>query len=198
MIPRPLLIAVVGMGAIAAGMTAYVWRVKGRIQETPAAADTRPLAPPVSGPTEQVTLWVAYDDPGVIRSQGARIPLPSARQERAEELLRTLISMYLEKSSPHPLPAGSEVRAVYLVDPGMAVIDTNAAFADAHRSGVLVEELTVASLVQTLAANVPGINRVRILVDGKSRDTLAGHADLSGFYDVGEVNQAVQALGNTP
>ncbi len=60
-----------------------------------------------------------------------------------------------------------------------------------HRSGVLVEELTVASLVETLSANIPGINRVKILVDGKSRDTLAGHVDLTGFFDVGQVNQVV-------
>jgi hypothetical protein len=83
---------------------------------------------------------------------------------------------------------------VYLVDPGLAVIDTNAAFADSHRSGVLVEELTVASLVETLSANIPGINRVKILVDGRSRDTLAGHVDLTGFFDVGQMNQVVAQM----
>jgi hypothetical protein len=76
----------------------------------------------------------------------------------------------------------------------LAVIDTNSAFADNHRSGVLVEELTVASLVETLSANIPGITRVRILVDGKSRDTLAGHADLSDFYDVAAVNRMVAGM----
>ncbi len=75
---------------------------------------------------------------------------------------------YLDKSSPHPLGTGSEVRNVYLVDPGLAVIDVNTAFANGHRSGILVEELTIASLVQTLSANIPGITRVKILVDGKS------------------------------
>ena len=64
--------------------------------------------------------------------------------------------MYLDKSSPHVLGPGSEVRSVYLVDPGEAVIDLNSAFADRHRSGVLVEELTVASLIHTISANTPG------------------------------------------
>jgi len=86
------------------------------------------------------------------------------------------------------------VRDVYLVDPGLAVMDLNAAFADGHRSGVLVEELTVASLVQTLSANIPGILRVRILVDGKPRETLAGHTDLSCFYDVAAVGQLVTRM----
>jgi spore germination protein GerM len=82
---------------------------------------------------------------------------------------------------------------VFLVDPGVAVIDLNAAFANTHRSGVLVEELTVASLIHTISANIPGILKVQILVEGNERDTLAGHADLSSYYDVSLVNQlAVQ------
>jgi hypothetical protein len=61
-------------------------------------------------------------------------------------------------------------------------------------SGILAEELTVASMIQTLAANVQGLNRVKILVDGKDRDTLAGHADLSGFYDVAQVAELARQL----
>ena len=73
--------------------------------------------------------------------------------------------------------------------PGAAVIDLNAAFADQHRSGILSEQLTVNSLVETLAVNVPGIQRVNILVEGKPRDTLAGHADLSDTFDVITIEQ---------
>jgi len=192
MIPRHLVISVAVMLGIALGMGFYVWHMRGRVIS--GAASNRPVMPPVSGPTEQVTLYVAYDDAGVVRPVQARIPLPVGRQQRAEELLQALLGVYLDKSSPHPLGMGSEMRAVFLVDPGLAVIDLNAAFADSHRSGVLVEELTVASLVQSLTANVPGITRVKILVDGKERETLAGHADLSDFFEVAGVNQMVGQL----
>jgi hypothetical protein len=191
MIPRHLIIGTAVMLAIAVGMSVYLRRISKKAAVTEPASYTQPIAPPVSGPTEQITLYVADDESGTLRAQGARIPLPAGRQERAEELLRALVEIYLGKGSPHALGEGSEVRSVYLVDPGLAVIDMNAAFSDAHRSGVLVEELTVASLVETLSANIPGINRVKILVDGKSRDTLAGHVDLTGFFDVGQVNQVV-------
>jgi hypothetical protein len=73
--------------------------------------------------------------------------------------------------------------------PGAAVIDLNAAFADQHRSGILSEQLTVNSLVETLGVNVPGIQRVNILVEGQPRDTLAGHADLSDSFDVRTIEQ---------
>jgi hypothetical protein len=195
MIPRHLVIAMCILLAAALGLSIYGWRMSKTVTSTPAVStDTRPLAPPVAGPTEQVTLFVAHDDDGSLRAQGAQIPMPSGRQQRAEELLRALLSLYLDKSSPHALGAGAEIRSVFLIDPGVAVIDVNSAFADTHRSGVLVEELTIASLIHTISVNTPGILRVKILVDGKDRDTLAGHADLSSFYDVSAVNQLAAQL----
>jgi spore germination protein GerM len=198
MIPRHLIIAVAILLAITLGMGFYVLRMRARVDRTDvSAANTQPVAPPVSGSSEQVTLYVAYDDAGVLRPKAVRITLPTGRQERAAEILRALLTLYLDKFSPHPLGPGSDIRDVYLVDPGLAVIDLNAAFADNHRSGVLVEELSVVSLVQTLSANIPGITRVKILVEGNERETLAGHADLSNFFDVPAVTQVVAQLQNT-
>jgi spore germination protein GerM len=137
---------------------------------------------------------VAQDDDGSLRAEAAQIPLPSGRQQRAEELLQALLTRYLDKGSRHPLGTGADVRSVFLVDPGLVVIDLNAAFADGHRSGILVENLTVASLIHTISANIPAVLRVKILVEGKERETLAGHADLSGFYDVTAVNQLASEL----
>jgi spore germination protein GerM len=74
------------------------------------------------------------------------------------------------------------------------VIDVNAAFANGHRSGILEEELTVASMIQTLTANIPDILQVKILVEGRDRETLAGHADLSDSYDAGAVSQLASQL----
>ena len=195
MIPRHLIIGMAVLLAAVLGMSIYAWHIrKGATSVPVTVTDTRPIAPPVAGPTEQVTLFVAHDEDGSLRAEGARIPLPSGRQQRAEELLRALLTIYLDKSSPHTLASGADVRSVFLIDPGVAVIDLNAAFADGHRSGMLVEELTVTSLIHTLSANIPGILRVKILIDGKERDTLAGHADLSEFYDVTAVNQLTAQL----
>jgi len=199
MIPRHLVIAMAVLLAAVLGLSVYAWHMRSSAAATPAVStDVRLLAPPIAGPTERVTLYVAYDSDGSLRAQSALIPLPSGRQQRAEELLRALLSLYLDKSSPHVLGSGADVRSVFLVDPGVAVIDLNSAFADTHRSGVLVEDLTVASLIHTISTNTPGILKVKILVDGKERDTLAGHADLSSFYDVTAVNQLATQLQPSP
>jgi spore germination protein GerM len=191
MIPRHLVLSVAAMLVLVVtmGMYARHMRRQARELELP-AANTLPVTPPASGPTETVTLYVADDASGALRAQSAQIPLPSGRQQRAEELLRALLRIYQQPGAAHPLSPASDVRSIYLVEPGGAVIDLNKAFADEHRSGILSEQLTVNSLLETLAANAPGIQRVRILVEGKTRETLAGHADLSEWFDVTTMEQA--------
>ena len=193
MIPRSLLIAVAALLLLVVSMGIYLRHMRRRAAEVESpAADALPVAPPVTGPTEAVTLYVADDAAGILRDQAAQIPLSGGRQQRAEELLRALLRIYQQPGARHPMAPAADIRAIYLVDPGAAVIDLNAAFADQHRSGILSEQLTVNSLVETLALNVPGIERVTILVEGKMRDTLAGHADLSDPFDV----SAIKRTGN--
>jgi hypothetical protein len=81
---------------------------------------------------------------------------------------------------------------VYLTNGGLCVIDVNAALADQHRSGMLLEQFTLLSLMETLTMNMPKVQQVKILVDGKERASLAGHADLSSFYPADAVHAAVK------
>jgi Sporulation and spore germination len=191
MIPRSLLIGVAVLLVLVVSMGIYLRHMRLQAVELESVANSSlPVAPPASGPTETVTLYVADDAIGVLRARAAQIPLPGGRQQRAEELLRALLRVYQQPGAAHPLAAAGDIRSIYLVDPGAAVIDLNAAFADQHRSGILSEQLTVNSLVETLAVNVPGVQRVKILVEGKTRDTLAGHADLTDTFDAMTVMQA--------
>jgi hypothetical protein len=195
---RSLTIAVAALLAAVLGIGAYVLQMRRHALVEVPATYIQPLAPPVSGRTERVTFYVAYDNPGILLPEEASITLPQDRQQRAREILSALVNRYLEVSSPHPMAPAAQVRDVYLVDPGLAVIDLNGDFANGHRSGILVEELTIASLLQTLSANVPALLRVKFLVDGKERDTLAGHADLMTTYDVAKVDRMVSALQAAP
>jgi spore germination protein GerM len=180
-----MVVTVIAMGT-------YVRRMR-RQESTLHSVDLQPVSPPPSGPTETVTLYIADDAAGTLHAQSAQIPLPGGRQQRAEELLRTLLRIYQQPGAAHPLAPAADVRSIYLVAPGAAVIDLNIAFADQHRSGILDEQLTVNSLVETLAANVPGVSRVRILVEGNPRETLAGHADLTDFFDAITIAQEIHA-----
>jgi hypothetical protein len=195
MIPRHVLISFALLLAGIFVMGLYMLSLKHGVEtSTPSGSDAALLAPPVSAAAEPVTLYVAYDDLGVLRKRTAMAALPSEPPARARAILRTLLGQYLQGTSPHPIGPGSDINDVYMVNQNMAVVDLNNAFADGHRSGVWEETLTLDSMIATLSANMPEIKQVKILVDGKERETLAGHADLITVYDAGVVNQLVQAL----
>jgi hypothetical protein len=193
-IPRNLLITAIFLLACVFAMGFYVLHLKRQSEEAAARVQLQNLAPHPAGPEERIPVFVAYDDEGVIREESESVPLSSEPSERSREVLRTLVNRYLEKPSPHPLGAGSEIKDVYIVNRDLAVVDISSDFANRHRSGVLVESLTIASMIETLAANVPQITKVKIMVDGKERDTLSGHADLMGTYNVSDVQALVKAM----
>lgn len=155
----------------------------------PQTAPSVPAAPPVTGQQERIRLLVAYDDDQALRWRETFAFMPSDRGLRARQALRAVLSQYEQTPSPHPLGRGADIKDVYLVSEDTLVVDTTAEFADGHPSGILVEELTLASLIETLAANVPGVNKVKFLVNGQERETLAGHADLMSFYQTSAVHE---------
>ena len=97
MIPRHLVIAMAVLLVAVLGLSMYAWHMRSTVASVPApSTDTRPLAPPIAGPTERVILFIAHDSDGSLRPVSAQIPMPSGRQQRAEELLRALLSLYLD------------------------------------------------------------------------------------------------------
>lgn len=193
---RRVLVIFAVLAAIALGLGFYALHLKRKVarDEQLAAEQQRALAPLSNGPPTPVTLYIASDSDGTLRRTQVNVTLPPERTERDRAVLRALFEQYWPSSSPHPIGAGADVRDVYLLGDDTAVVDTNAAFADAHPSGVLAEELTVASIVVTLNANDNRIGRVKILVNGQERETLAGHADLRRFYEASNIGQVVKDL----
>ncbi len=191
---RPIVVMFLVLLLVAAGLGFYAYHLKAKVaaEEQRLAQQSQLAVPPSSGPTTLVTLYVASDEEGGLRRSQLNVALPQERSERARAVLRVLLGTYLLPGSQHPIGAGTDVRDVFLMGSDTAVVDTNAAFADAHPSGVLAEELTIASMVSTLNANDPQLTRVKILVDGKERDTLAGHADLRRFYLAGGIGQVLK------
>lgn len=99
---------------------------------------------------------------------------------RKENLVRRIVEALIagSKSGGGPtIPKGTIVRQVFLVN-NLAVIDFSREIAVRHPGGVLGEMATIYSIVNSVVDNVPGIDGVRILVDGSERSTLAGHLAL--------------------
>jgi hypothetical protein len=154
--------------------------------------DATPIAAPTNANTEDVTLYIASDADASITPTTQSLALPQEPTVRARALLDHLLSTYALPTSAHPLQSGPAVDDVFLLtEPTqassqataqLAVVNLRGSFIDNHPSGVLVEALTLQSIIGTLHAALPQVTTIRFLVDGQPHDTLAGHADLLRTY----------------
>ncbi len=184
-----LLLASVIMGAV-------LWNQLRRAHERLLRGeDAAPTQAPLVAPTEQATLMVANDADNSIAPRILTLPLPQNPQARARAVLGKLFDLYAAPDAAHPVPGGANAIAqVFLVPivedsgkasptaPQLAVVNLTSAFVAGHPSGLETETLTIRSICATLNANLPRVTEVRLLVDGQTRATLAGHADLTRTY----------------
>jgi len=91
-----------------------------------------------------------------------------------EELLRGEVP----RGCDRPLPPGTRLLDI-AVTSGLATVDLSGELQAEFRGGSDNEQVTVYSIVNTLTS-LPAIDRVQILVEGRSINTLGGHQDISG------------------
>ena len=172
--------------------------------------DESPLTAPGPSSTQTITFALANDADASITPTERQVSLPEEPSLHARLLLEALIAQYAQPGSPHPLPVGQAIDDLFLLTlpsadstfsptisvpsnhldtlfnarPGaqVAVVNLHGAFVDHHPSGVLVEQLTLDSLLGTIHDALPQVEQVRFLVDGHPRETLAGHASLLRTY----------------
>lgn len=145
------------------------------------------IAPPISTPTDVTTsaqlFWISAAQTDQLAPITVQLPLSADPAHRAKQLITALID-----NPPTPaqrtLPAGATLLNFYVLSNGQAVADFSDELSTEMPSGILSEWLAVSSIAQTLAANVPQITQLKILVHGRELDTLAGHVDMTDFFDV--------------
>jgi len=84
------------------------------------------------------------------------------------------------------LPAGTSVLNVYSDGRGLVTLDLSRAFLQGFRGGSTAEYMAVASLVRTLGANMPEVQRVQIVCGGVPLMTMGGHIPLDRPLEVAE------------
>lgn len=220
MIPRYQIVFFVVLLAASAAMGAEVWHMRQRAHQRLLSGEvTTPTKAPEVAPEVQATLMVANDADGSLTPQALPLPLPASSNERARAILGKLLDIYSAPGATHRVPGGAAgILQVFLLpapepaesaspvsepaasrshprmsksSPEIAVVNLAAAFANNHPSGMQTETLTLLSICDTLHANLPRISEVRFLVDGQTRPTLSGHADLTRTYLPADVAPAV-------
>ena len=102
---------------------------------------------------------------------------------RAKQVLNTLLAGPADPEL-RTLPPDAVLLAFYLLPDGTGIADFSEAMASSIPSGIESEQRAVDSITRTVAANVPQIMRLKILIHGQEVETLAGHLDLTGSFVV--------------
>jgi hypothetical protein len=161
-------------------------RAAAKLQQQTAEQARRELtqAVPISPGEPRVKaklFWASGNSDGMLVDSTVELPLSNDPVSRSKQVLNTLLAGPVD-AELRTLPPDAVLLAFYLLPDGTAIADFSEALATATPSGIQSEQLAVDSLTRTLEANVPRVQRLKILIHGQEVETLAGHLDLTGTF----------------
>lgn len=182
-----LLVAVIGAALYFPALRRQVEKARSLTEKTAEQA-RRELLPPTPATSSEPRVkakmfWGSTDGDGSLVAVSVELPLSSDPTLRAKEILNTLLAGPVDPEA-RTLPPDAALLAFYILPDGTAVADFSEALANSIPSGIQSEQVAVDSIIRTLEANVPQVQRLKILIHGQEVDTLAGHLDLTQTFQV--------------
>jgi hypothetical protein len=142
--------------------------------------------------------WASGNGDGTLVESTVELPLSNDPVLSSKQVLNTLLAGPVD-AELRTLPPDAVLLAFYLLPNGTAIADFSEALATATPSGIQSEQVAVDSITRTLEANVPRVQRLKILIHGQEVETLAGHLDLTGTFLVNTKGvQVAPAAGPAP
>jgi spore germination protein GerM len=118
--------------------------------------------PPISGPS-------------ILSSEQRTIFKSGELTNRAKQLLKIIIDGPLSKELLGAMPKDTKLQEVFVSKDGILFVDFSSAISVNHPGGIINEQATIYSIVDSLLYNLPEIHQVKILIGGTEQETLAGH-----------------------
>ena len=94
---------------------------------------------------------------------------------RARQIIQKLLDGPKNLTLFPSIPKDTKLQEVFIDETGTAFVDFSNPISANHPGGVLNEQATVYSIVNSLTYNLKEIRQVQILVGGAEKETLAGH-----------------------
>jgi spore germination protein GerM len=169
----PIAVGIVLLALLAWGVTAALER----LARPATPADATPAAAPAETPHIAATLFYASAEGDSLVAVRRDVALAEGIDAQGRQIVMAQLQ---PAAAPHVsvIPKGTTLRAFFVTERGDAFIDLSRDVSTAHPGGSMTELLTVHALVNAVTANLPAVQRVQIMVDGKEVDTLAGHVDI--------------------
>jgi hypothetical protein len=184
-----------GLAILVVGAAIYLPTLRRRVKQTARIVQqteeqarrelTQAIVGNANGPRVKAKLfWAAGSDDA--RLMAVTVELPLSKDDpvlRAKQVLNTLLAGPVD-TDLRTLPPDAALLEFYLLPDGTGIADFSEALGTSIPSGIESEQLAVDSIARTLEANVPEVQRLKILIHGQEVDTLAGHLDLTGSFVV--------------
>ena len=179
----PLVVTTMAIVLIVAGAGGYLWfRMAGVPQAASNVQQEAQMTAPATRPDEPFMATLFVPGAGALGTMVTAVKRHPDVQLQAREAVAALLAA--DRVRQASVLKELRLRALYLDASSTATVDLSAASPNQKeiRASAEDELLAVYALVNTLIQNVPEIRQVRLLVDGREAQTLAGHIDLSRAY----------------
>src|ERR1043165_8815928 len=184
--PRHIKIGLIVLGIGFVISVGFFVDVIGRIQqlvvsekeaatENPFVPPKEPLYKPTDPPMTVKIFYPTVDGSVLLSAEDQTIFKSAELVNRAKQILQKLQEGPASKTLFPSLPKDTKVEELFVSDQGTAFIDLTNTIATDHPGGILNEQATIYSIVNSLTYNLPEIQEVKILIGGTEKETLAGH-----------------------
>ena len=143
--------------------------------------ETNPFTPPAplhssTDPPMDVKIFFPPGTGGSILSSEQRMIFNSPNlTDRARQILKIIVDGPMANGLQPAVPKDTKLQGVFVSTDGVLFVDFSSALSVNHPGGMINEQATIYSIVDSLLYNLHDIQRVKILIGGTEQETLAGH-----------------------
>jgi hypothetical protein len=132
---------------------------------------------------QEVVLYFSDANERFLVPEKRFIPKEKGPEEQAREMVRALLAGS-KTGLVNTFPEKTELQSVRIEGGDTLVVSFGESLVANHPGGSAAEMATVYSLTNSLTANLPTIQKVKILIAGKERESLKGHIGLRNPFFV--------------
>jgi spore germination protein GerM len=144
------------------------------------------IYPPTSGKRtaaakkerQEVTLYFSNENERYLVPETRFVAKAKEPEAQGAEIVKALLAGS-KKGLVNTFPEKAGLKGIRMEGRDTLVVDFDDSLVANHPGGSTAEMATIYSLTNSLATNLPGIKKVRILIEGKPRESLRGHVALS-------------------
>ena len=175
--PRALQLtaALIAAGLVVLGI---VWWQAGASPESAVRSGTKQAVPAVPGPGSQSALYFPAAS-GMLELEMRTAPADLEPSARKQWLAEQLVAGPESKGLRPALPAGTQVASVFTTSDGRIFVDFTIPESTGVGMGSAEELLALYSIVNTLLLGDEDARSTVLLINGRQRETFAGHFDTS-------------------